>query len=82
MATESNHYVIVSLITVNKLFYGPSSYCTTFHIYNLVQNKSVTMSQDGYDVEVIGEVSSDFYCVICVEADAESCTYALWTWYV
>ena len=36
-------------------------------IYNLVQNKSVTMSQDGYDVEVIGEVSSDFYCVICLK---------------
>ena len=25
------------------------------------------MSQDDYDVEVIGEVSSDFYCVICLK---------------
>ena len=25
------------------------------------------MSQDGYDVEVIGKVSSDFYCVICLK---------------
>ena len=25
------------------------------------------MSQDGYDVEVIGEVSSEFYCVICLK---------------
>ena len=36
------------------------------------------MSQDGYDVEVIGEVPSDFYCVICLKPMQN----ALWTWYV
>ena len=31
------------------------------------------MSQDGYNVEVIGEVSSDFY----FKTDIECCLYAL-----